>query len=74
MAQPLFYASVSSVLSATETATTQGQSVALGTAAQNVMGTGKFVFFAAFDGTYNDRANLNVYGLAIRLAKILKNS
>ncbi len=62
MTQPTITASVSGTLNAQELATTRSESSALGAAAQVTVQPGQFVFFAAFDGTNNDRNNLKLSG------------
>lgn len=55
MATPQITASVASTLNQQELDATRANSAILGTAAQITVGPGQFVFFAAFDGTNNNK-------------------
>ena len=62
MASSQIGASVASVLSLQELDTTRISTSTLGTSAQITIRPGQFVFFAAFDGTNNDRTNIGLSG------------
>ena len=62
MTTPQIGASVASVLSQQELDTTRISTSTLGTSAQVTIRPGQFVFFAAFDGTNNDRTNIALSG------------